>query len=81
MSLALLTAGAWLMDGARDHASLMSAVMGNAAIMVWLCVPTFAYFAFQGYRRMAAVKPRAEENNNFAAAASQHTDVEVGVHA
>ena len=52
MSCVLLAVGAWLLDAARGPASICSAIMGNAAATVWLCVPTCIIFAWMGYRKM-----------------------------
>jgi hypothetical protein len=54
MSCALLFAGAWLLYAGSGPESLASSVFGNAAVTIWLCVPTCICFAWQGYRKMRA---------------------------
>jgi hypothetical protein len=62
ISGSLLLAGAWLLDGAKGPESAASAIMGNAAVTIWLCLPTCIYFAWQGYRKMRGPESEAVEN-------------------
>ena len=70
ISGSLLLAGAWLLNGAKGPESAASAMMGNAAVTIWLCIPTCIYFAWQGYRKMKASDSQAAGNEDLAPALS-----------
>jgi hypothetical protein len=53
MSVSLLFIGAWLYP-ANGPESVDRPILGNAAVTLWLCIPSLVYFAWQGYRQMRA---------------------------
>jgi hypothetical protein len=46
----LLMLGVWVLFGAQSVGPMASDFSGMVAVSIWMCVPAFVYFAWQGYR-------------------------------
>jgi hypothetical protein len=53
MGCLMLILGAWVRYGARSMGPLAAGCSAIVALPIWLCVPAFVYYAWQGFRQTA----------------------------